>query len=158
MCVVDAYRTDVLEPRERGLGGGSTSVFGYRLAMILSGGIAFIWAEQWGSWPRVYPTMAGIMGLLPRCPSAAAAFAQGIAAPGHGPGREFLGFVAMMVGVICGRVRVGDRIPRPAGPGSRDDRANLQKRWISARLRARDRFTPCRWRPGRRARPASRRC
>ena len=37
--VIDAYRTDVLEPHERGLG-GSLAVFGYRLAMILSGGIA----------------------------------------------------------------------------------------------------------------------
>jgi hypothetical protein len=30
------------------------SVFGYRMAMILSGGIALIWAEQWQSWGRVY--------------------------------------------------------------------------------------------------------
>jgi PAT family beta-lactamase induction signal transducer AmpG len=58
--VIDAYRTDVLDPRERGLG-GSMSVFGYRMAMILSGGIALIWAEQWGSWGAVYRVMAGIM-------------------------------------------------------------------------------------------------
>jgi PAT family beta-lactamase induction signal transducer AmpG len=43
--VIDAYRTDVLPANERGLG-GSLAVFGYRLAMILSGGIALIWAEQ----------------------------------------------------------------------------------------------------------------
>jgi len=58
--VIDAYRTDVLDARERGLG-GSLAVFGYRLAMILSGGIALIWAEQWGSWGAVYHVMAGIM-------------------------------------------------------------------------------------------------
>src|SRR5216110_1615354 len=40
--VVDAYRTDLLAPRERGLG-SSLTVLGYRLAMILSGGVAFIW-------------------------------------------------------------------------------------------------------------------
>ena len=100
--VVDAYRTDLLEARERGLG-GSLSVFGYRLAMILSGGIAFIWAEQWGSWPRVYLTMAGIMVaaaavsflLLPPLPKAAQPLDTD-------PGREFLGFLAMMAGVIAG--------------------------------------------------------
>jgi PAT family beta-lactamase induction signal transducer AmpG len=58
--VIDAYRTDVLDPRERGWA-SSMSVFGYRLAMILSGGIALIWAEQWGSWGEVYRVMAGIM-------------------------------------------------------------------------------------------------
>ena len=61
--VVDAYRTDVLAARERGLG-GSLSVFGYRLAMILSGGVAFIWAEQWGSWPKVYAAVAAYLAAL----------------------------------------------------------------------------------------------
>ncbi|HMU17981.1 MAG TPA: MFS transporter, partial [Thauera aminoaromatica] len=51
--VVDAYRTDLLPEAERGLG-ASVHVFAYRLAMILSGGIALIWAGQWASWPRVY--------------------------------------------------------------------------------------------------------
>ncbi|MCK6409668.1 MAG: MFS transporter, partial [Thauera sp.] len=41
--VVDAYRTDLLPEAERGLG-ASVHVFAYRLAMILSGGIALIWA------------------------------------------------------------------------------------------------------------------
>lgn len=59
--IIDAYRTDVLRPDERGLG-SSLSVFGYRLAMILSGGIAMVWADPvsgngW-SWPKIY----GIMG------------------------------------------------------------------------------------------------
>lgn len=100
--VIDAYRTDVLEPRERGLG-ASLSVFGYRLAMILSGGIALIWAEQWGSWGAVYRTMAGIFAAaaviclltLPR--------ATGAAKPlDSDPVRELLGFFAMLAGVLAG--------------------------------------------------------
>jgi PAT family beta-lactamase induction signal transducer AmpG len=62
--VVDAYRTDLLPPRERGLG-SSVYVLGYRLAMIVSGGIAFIWVDptQGGgwTWPEVYRFMAGVM-------------------------------------------------------------------------------------------------
>lgn len=62
--VVDAYRTDILAHHERGLA-SALYVFGYRVAMILSGGIALIWADPvkgngW-SWPHVYMVMAGIM-------------------------------------------------------------------------------------------------
>lgn len=62
--VYDAYRTDILPPAHRGVG-SSLYVLGYRMAMILSGGIAFIWTDpsQGGgwSWPEVYRLMAGIM-------------------------------------------------------------------------------------------------
>src|SRR5450432_4110075 len=62
--VVDAYRTDVLSAAERGFG-SSLTVLGYRLAMIVSGGIAFIWVDprQGGgwSWPEVYRVMALFM-------------------------------------------------------------------------------------------------
>jgi len=62
--VIDAYRTDLLPARERGLG-SSLNVMGYRLAMILSGGIALIWTDpaQGGgwSWPMVYRFMAALM-------------------------------------------------------------------------------------------------
>src|SRR4051812_26837894 len=62
--VIDAYRTDLLAASERGLG-SSLSVLGYRLAMILSGGVALIWVDvaQGGgwSWPEVYRFMAGLM-------------------------------------------------------------------------------------------------
>lgn len=100
--VIDAYRTDVLEARERGLG-GSLSVFGYRLAMILSGGISLIWAEQWGSWPRVYLTMAGIMvaaaavslTLLPSVNSVSRPLASD-------PKKELAGFFAMLAGFAGG--------------------------------------------------------
>src|SRR5574343_802350 len=60
----DAYRTDLLPARERGLG-SSLNVMGYRLAMIVSGGIALIWTDAlqgvgW-TWPEVYRLMAGLM-------------------------------------------------------------------------------------------------
>ncbi len=62
--VVDAYRTDVLEHQERGFA-SAIYVFGYRVAMILSGGIALIWADPvkgngWG-WSNIYMIMAAIM-------------------------------------------------------------------------------------------------
>jgi PAT family beta-lactamase induction signal transducer AmpG len=62
--VIDAYRTDLLGAAERGLG-SSLNVLGYRLAMIVSGGIALIWTDptQGGgwNWPEVYRFMAGLM-------------------------------------------------------------------------------------------------
>jgi PAT family beta-lactamase induction signal transducer AmpG len=62
--VIDAYRTDLLHAHERGLG-SSLNVLGYRLAMILSGGVALIWVDptQGGgwTWPEVYRVMAGLM-------------------------------------------------------------------------------------------------
>ena len=62
--VFDAYRVDLLPAAERGFG-SSLMVLGYRLAMIVSGGIAFIWVDpQQGSgmsWPDVYRLMALFM-------------------------------------------------------------------------------------------------
>jgi PAT family beta-lactamase induction signal transducer AmpG len=62
--VIDAYRTDVLDASERGLG-SSLNVLGYRLAMIVSGGVALIWTDptQGGGWTwgEVYRTMAWLM-------------------------------------------------------------------------------------------------
>ncbi len=78
--VVDAYRTDLLAPRERGLG-SSLYVLGYRLAMIVSGGIAFIWVDpqQGGgwTWPEVYRLMAGLMVVAAIFSATAAAAAEG---------------------------------------------------------------------------------
>ena len=56
---VDAYRTDVLERHEMGAGAGITAL-GYRIALILTGGGAFILAD-YTSWPRVYLVMAAFM-------------------------------------------------------------------------------------------------
>lgn len=57
--VIDAYRTDVLTPPERGMG-AAVSVFGYRIAMLVSGGLALIFADQIG-WRNTYLVMAVLM-------------------------------------------------------------------------------------------------
>ena len=58
----DAYRTDVLRPSERGAG-AALSVLGYRLAMLVSGGLALIIADQWLGWGHTYMLM-GLLMLL----------------------------------------------------------------------------------------------
>ena len=119
--VIDAYRTDLLAASERGLG-ASMGVLGYRLAMILSGGIALIWVDptQGGgwSWPSVYRFMAGVMVVaavvsalalpkLPKLPSLQAA-----AAPASAARRDVLGFLAVLAAVAFG-VLVSDRLGPP---------------------------------------------
>ena len=59
--VIDAYRTELLRPVERGMG-AAASVLGYRLAMLVSGALALILADQVG-WNATYHLMAGLMGL-----------------------------------------------------------------------------------------------
>jgi len=137
--VIDAYRTDLLPGAERGMG-ASLGVMGYRLAMILSGGIALIWTDAtqgagW-SWPEVYRFMAGLMAgaavlsalLLPRLP------ALTVRPP---PARnDLLGFGAVLAAVAVG-VWLSDRF----GPGVAQALvgpllegstlpAPLQKRWV----------------------------
>lgn len=53
---IDAYRTDVLKPEERGVG-SAFFVMGYRIAMIISGGVALIVADHYG-WKYTYFLMA----------------------------------------------------------------------------------------------------
>ncbi|HEU4622802.1 MAG TPA: MFS transporter [Burkholderiaceae bacterium] len=60
--VFDAYRTDVLPASERGAG-AALSVLGYRLAMIVSGGLALWLADHWLGWRGMYWLMAGLMGV-----------------------------------------------------------------------------------------------
>ena len=57
--VVDAYSIDVLEEREMGAG-ASLKVMGYRLALIVTGGVALMLADRM-SWPTVYLLMAVLM-------------------------------------------------------------------------------------------------
>ncbi len=57
----DAYRTDVLEPLEMGAG-AAVFVLGYRLALLMTGSLALILADQL-SWPIVYGLMAVLMVL-----------------------------------------------------------------------------------------------
>ncbi len=112
--VIDAYRTDLLPAGERGLG-SSTSVLGYRLAMIVSGGVAFIWVDptQGGgwSWPQVYRLMAGLMVaaavlsllLLPPLRNAPR--------PSSVARNDVLGFAA-----VCAAVAVGVFVSNRFGP------------------------------------------
>jgi PAT family beta-lactamase induction signal transducer AmpG len=59
--VIDAYRTDLLPAAERGMG-AAVSVLGYRVAMLASGGLALILADQIG-WRLTFFAMAGLMGI-----------------------------------------------------------------------------------------------
>lgn len=113
--VIDAYRTDLLPSNERGLG-ASLNVMGYRLAMILSGGIALIWTDpaQGGgwTWPEVYRLMALLMVgaaavsafALPRLPD--------VKPPEGGARHDLLGFAAVLAAVAAG-VLLSDRFAKP---------------------------------------------
>lgn len=57
----DAYRTDVLEVRELGLG-ASTWVLGYRIAILVTSALALILADRI-PWSGVYLLMAALMGV-----------------------------------------------------------------------------------------------
>ncbi len=58
----DAYSTDVLRQDERAAG-AALKVMGYRLAMVVSGGLALILADQWLGWGAMYMLMGGLMAL-----------------------------------------------------------------------------------------------
>jgi PAT family beta-lactamase induction signal transducer AmpG len=58
--VFDAYRADVLDADERGPG-AALSVLGYRIAMLVSGGLALILVDGWLSWTQAYWLMAALM-------------------------------------------------------------------------------------------------
>jgi MFS transporter, PAT family, beta-lactamase induction signal transducer AmpG len=110
--VVDAYRVDLLPARERGMG-ASLFVMGYRLAMILSGGVALIWTDAVSgvgmSWPAVYRLMAAIMaGLavfsalaLPRLAQPPARVHDATRAPVR---QDLAGFLAVLLAVAAGVV------------------------------------------------------
>ncbi|TNF31425.1 MAG: MFS transporter [Deltaproteobacteria bacterium] len=59
--VLDAYKTDVLHDRERGFG-AAVFVTGYRLAMMVAGGVCAVLADELG-WSAAYLAMAGLMGV-----------------------------------------------------------------------------------------------
>ncbi len=58
---IDAYRTELLTPEERGMG-TSMAVSGYRIAMLVSGGLTLILADYVG-FSFTYILMAGLMGI-----------------------------------------------------------------------------------------------
>ena len=113
--VIDAYRTDLLAASERAFG-SSLSVLGYRLAMILSGGVALIWVDpnQGGgwSWPEVYRFMAGLMAAAALLSAFALPRLKTAAMPVSVARRDLLGFVAVLATVAFGVV-VSDRFGPP---------------------------------------------
>jgi MFS transporter, PAT family, beta-lactamase induction signal transducer AmpG len=137
--VIDAYRTELLPAAERGLG-ASLNVMGYRMAMILSGGVALIWtdAQQGGgwSWPEVYRLMAVIMVVaavfsalfLPRLPE--------LDAKTSVARQDLLGFAAVVAAVAAGYFiadnyanAVATQLLSPFWAGSTMP-VPLQKRWV----------------------------
>ena len=58
--VFDAYKTDLLPAQERG-NGAAVSVLGYRLAMLVSGGLALWLADRYLGWQHMYWLMAALM-------------------------------------------------------------------------------------------------
>ncbi|MCP9266771.1 muropeptide MFS transporter AmpG [Xenorhabdus sp. XENO-1] len=57
--IFDAYKTDLLSQEERG-SGAAISVLGYRIAMLVSGGLA-LWLTTYIGWQNMYLIMAGMM-------------------------------------------------------------------------------------------------
>ncbi|NEQ23491.1 MAG: MFS transporter, partial [Microcoleus sp. SIO2G3] len=57
----DAYRTDVLEPLEMGAG-AAVAVLGYRIALLVTGSLALILADQI-PWQTVYLLMSALMAI-----------------------------------------------------------------------------------------------
>ncbi len=58
--VFDAWKTDVLPAAERG-SGAAISVLGYRLAMLVSGGLALWLADRYLGWHAIWWLMAAMM-------------------------------------------------------------------------------------------------
>jgi PAT family beta-lactamase induction signal transducer AmpG len=58
--VFDAWKTDVLPAEERGAG-AAISVLGYRLGMLVSGGLALWLADRYLGWQGMYWMMAALM-------------------------------------------------------------------------------------------------
>jgi PAT family beta-lactamase induction signal transducer AmpG len=137
--VIDAYRTDLLAPSERGLG-ASLNVMGYRLAMILSGGIALIWtdATQGGgwSWPEVYRLMAMLMVGAAVLSALVLPPLRHAAAPASVAANDLKGFVAVVAAVAFGVVLTDQALSPLArallGPWLEGGSLapTLQKRWI----------------------------
>ncbi|TSH99278.1 muropeptide transporter [Verticiella sediminum] len=90
----DAYRTEVLTPAERGAG-AAVSVLGYRIAMLVSGGLALIIADAWIGWQAMYVVMGAAMAALAIAtffapePDTPAAAPRNLSEAIRGPMREF---------------------------------------------------------------------
>lgn len=58
--VFDAYKTDLLSTEERGAG-AAISVMGYRISMLVSGGLALWLVDHFVTWQQLYLLMASLM-------------------------------------------------------------------------------------------------
>ena len=105
--VIDAYRTDLLPPDERGLG-ASLNVLGYRLAMIVSGGLALIWTDPGQvngmSWPQVYRLMALLMVGTALFSALALPRLSLAAVPSSVARNDLIGFAAVLAAALLGYV------------------------------------------------------
>jgi len=128
--VSDAYKVDLLAADERGLG-SSLNVVGYRLAMVVSGGITLIWVDPvqgsgW-TWPEVYRVMAMIMAgtavisatLLPRVAE--------VRPPASAGRNDVVGFFAVMAAVAVGYL-ITDWLVRPLVMGITS--SEPARRWL----------------------------
>ncbi|MFO1251131.1 MAG: MFS transporter [Inhella sp.] len=101
----DAYRADLLPPAERALG-ASLNTLGYRLAMIVSGGLAFIWVDPAAggglSWPQVYRLFAALMGGAALLTLLASPRLAQALRPETDARRDLLGFLAVLAAVGFG--------------------------------------------------------
>jgi PAT family beta-lactamase induction signal transducer AmpG len=92
--IFDAYRTELLGDHERGAG-AAVSVLGYRLAMLVSGGLALILADTVLGWAGMYRLMAllfaglAVFSVLAPETDAGAPLASDVR-------REWVGFAAML--------------------------------------------------------------
>ncbi len=139
--VIDAYRTDILPNSERGLG-SSLSVFGYRLAMIISSGVALMWADTisgkgW-SWPYIYQVMAMIMlGSAVISLFFVPSVSHKNIAPTSNAKNDILGFLAVLVAVAIGyqfttklATPLAGQIMLPVFPDAADGTVNvLRGKW-----------------------------
>ena len=92
--VIDAYRSDLLPPEERGAG-AAVMVLGYRLGMLVSSGLGLWLAAEVLGWQGLYALMALLMGLSllatlwAPAPAVAAPAPTSLAAAVLEPAREF---------------------------------------------------------------------
>ncbi|NNM65378.1 MAG: MFS transporter [Burkholderiales bacterium] len=112
--VIDAYRTDLLPPEERGAG-AAVAVLGYRMAMLVSGGLGLWLAAEYLGWRGMYALMAMLMATLmlvtlfaPPTPGHITP-PRSLAAAVVEPAREFFsrrGAVALLVAIVL--YKLGD--------------------------------------------------
>jgi PAT family beta-lactamase induction signal transducer AmpG len=96
--VFDAYRNELLAAEERGAG-AAVSVFAYRVAMLVSGGLALMLADWWFGWQGLFRALALVFGLI-----AIAVF--WVPAVASAPAKtsawvEWRGFLVMLVVGVC---------------------------------------------------------